>query len=460
MRSVLILAHSWPPDANVGAVRPVYLARQLATSDWQPLVVTVRERYYDHKNSAGIAGSELAQVTRTHCLPNPRNGYLWLKKLLTWPRRLFASNVPARKTESTPSVNQQRPDTEPGLLKRTFLSLLYTPDEFLGWFPFALFASIRLIHRHRPACIISTGPPYTSHLVAMVLKLFYGTRWIADYRDPWSWREGLASEIRSPTSDRINAFLEKIVMRNADCIVCVTPRTTDRYRALYPDLPGSKWFTITNGYDLDDFSALMPVEKHERFTISYVGSFDFSRTPRLLLQAVGDLISEGKLDRKNVMLRFVGPCQSAEGRSVAEMINENGLDGIADLVGFLPRTEAMKEILRADVLLLLGGTQRLSIAAKVYEYIASGNPILAISEEGDTADLIRRIDGGRVVAPDNINAAKDAITAWYDDFLRRPRTAVMDQARNTGAREDYSWDRLGARYIELLEAREVAGIAN
>ncbi len=339
----------------------------------------------------------------------------------------------------------------PGPLTRIILSLLHTPDEFQGWFPFALVASLRAVARYRPQCVISTGPPFTSHLVASALKGLCGVHWVADFRDPWSWREGLPAEIASAVSDRINRFFEKIVMQRADRVVCVTPSMTARYRQLYPGLPAKKWLTITNGYDLAEFAELGPVEKPDCFTISYVGGFDFARTPLLLLRAVGELIAEGRLDRRRVTLRFVGPCQYAGDRSVAQMISEHGLNGIAELIGFVPRPEAMKEILRASVLVLLGGTQRLSIAAKVYEYLASGVPILAIVEEGDTAEIIRRVGAGRVVAPNDILGAKDMIASWYERYLQEGQVGTAHQPQDPRITEDYSWDTLGARYSAVLE---------
>jgi len=452
-RSVLILAHSWPPDAYVGAVRPVYLARQLARLGWQPVVVTVQERYYELKNTAGVAGTDSALVIRTRCLPNPRRAYLWLKNLVARRRRrspALTTSSPATDEMSSPQ-GQGVSRSIPGRLKRTLLSLLYTPDEFQGWFPFALVASLRAVARHRPKCVISTGPPFTSHLVALALKGICGAKWVADFRDPWSWREGLPAEISSPVSDRINRSLEKIVMQRADRVVCVTPATTDRYRQLYPRLPANKWLTITNGYDMAEFAGLGPVEKPDRFTISYIGGFDFSRTPLLVLRAVGELVSAGMLDRLRVTLRFVGPCRYVGDRPVSQMIAESGLNGIAEIVGFVPRPEALKEILRANVLVLLGGTQRLSVAAKVYEYVAAGKPILAITEDGATAELIRRIGGGRVVAPNDLEGAKDAIVSWYKRYVQEGKAETLHWPQDPGIAEEYSWDRLGARYAAALE---------
>lgn len=448
----MILAHSWPPDANVGSVRPVYLSRQLSDLGWKPFVLTVQEHYYDHKNPSGIAGSDAAFVVRTRCFQNPRYAYLWFKKLLSWPRRLF-TGAPSSKNNNPvrpAPVSENAPAS--GSLKRTLLSLLYTPDEFLGWFPFAFISSIRLVRRHQIDCVISTGPPFTSHLVAMALKRILGIRWIADFRDPWSWREGLPSEIRSDLSEQINRFLERKVMKRADRIVCVTPRTTDRYRSLYPDLGQDKWSTITNGFDLTDFSSLGIVEKANRFTISYVGTFDFSRSPQLLLEAVSSLIAEGKLQTGSVNIRFVGPCDYAGGQSVADLISRYRLDDVAEIIGFLPRSEAMKEILRAHALLLLGGSQRLSIAAKVYEYVASGNPILAICEDGDTADLIRGINGGRVVAPNDIEATKQAILHLYQQSQLSAESIKKSEPSATDKRNEYNWTSLGMRYASLLES--------
>mgnify|MGYP001568347155 CR=1 FL=1 len=133
------------------------------------------------------------------------------------------------------------------------------------------------------------------------------------------------------------------------------------------------------------------------------------------------------------------------------MIAENGLNGIAEIIGFVPRSEALKEILRADVLVLLGGTQRLSIAAKVYEYMAGRKPILAITEDGATAELIRRVGGGRVVAPNDLKGAKDAIASWYEGYLQEGQAWATQPLQDPGIADEYSWDRLGERYAAVLE---------
>jgi len=449
-KSVLLLAYSWPPDVSVGSVRPVYLSRQFVRLGWQPIVVTVREQYYERLNTSGVMGTDSALVIRTHCLPHPRYAYLWVKKFLAWFRHADITDIPESVSDSSTDDGQAGSKPALGFLKRTILSLLYTPDEFQGWFPFALAASLIAVVRRRPQCVISTAPPFTPHLVAWALKKLCGINWIAEFRDPWSCNESGTAEITNGFSDWINRRLEKMVISCADRIVCVTPAMTERYRKLYPNLPDNKWVTITNGYDLDEFANLGSVEKEECFTISYVGNFFYNRSPHLLLKAVGELIAEGKLDRQKICIRFVGSSQHAGVKPIAEMISENKLEGVVQIVGMVPRYDALKEILRASVLLLVG-TQRLTVAAKTYEYMAAGKPILAIVEEGAEADLIRYSGGGRVVAPNDLAGAKDAIAFWYDEYIQKRQNTEGYQSGSMASSDEFSWARLGPKYVSVLE---------
>jgi len=451
--AVLILAHSWPPDANVGAVRPVYLSRQLARLGMRPIVITVREEYHELRNEGGIAGADSALVIRTRCMTNPRYAYLWLKTLAM---RLLRIRPTATETTS-PGLNEiERSSLVTGVsLKRNIISLLYTPDEFLGWFPFALVASLRAISVHRPLCVISTGPPHTSHLIAMVLKRLRHIPWIADLRDPWAWHD-LPADTPQLWSDRISTKLELLMIEQADRVVCVAPAVTKTYAEKYPETPAAKWVTISNGFDLDEFRGLGAVKQAERFTISYVGGFDFQRSPLLLLRAIAELIAEGVIDPQKIAVRFVGPCEFANGQPMAAMIQELGLTGIAEVVPLVPRPQALRELLSAHALLLLAGTQRLSVAAKVYEYLAAGRPILAISAEGAAADIIRRAGSGRVVAPDDLQGAKSAVAYWYTNHFAQGSLGTNQKPEISDAALEYSWERLGARYAELIRASAVA----
>jgi glycosyltransferase involved in cell wall biosynthesis len=336
-------------------------------------------------------------------------------------------------------------------LKDNLLSLLFTPDEFLGWFPFALIASWKAVSAYRPVCIITTGPPHTAHLVALVLKLLRKIPWILDLRDPWSWHDLPASRPRQ-WKDSINAWLEDVVISATDRVVCVSEGVTAEYRERFRGASADKWYTITNGFDLDEFKALGEVVQARRFTISHVGTLDFERTPQLLLQAVAELIASGEIERSRVAIRFIGSGEFASGRSLVELIGDLGLVGVAQIVPPVPRPEALRELLRSHVLLLIAGTQRLSIAAKLFEYLASGRPILAIGDDWAAAHIVRKLGAGRVVAPHDLDGAKEAVRDWYGRFVSGERCLPPGVWENLPAEAlEYSWESLGGRYSQLIE---------
>ena len=60
------------------------------------------------------------------------------------------------------------------------------PDACWPWGPFALLAALREVRRARPDVIYSTSPPHTAHLVGWIVHRLTGIPWVCDFRDEWS----------------------------------------------------------------------------------------------------------------------------------------------------------------------------------------------------------------------------------------------------------------------------------
>jgi glycosyltransferase involved in cell wall biosynthesis len=57
------------------------------------------------------------------------------------------------------------------------------------------------------------------------------------------------------------------------------------------------------------------------------------------------------------------------------------------------------------------------LSGKVFEYLASGRPILAaVPADGAAADLIRETGAGVVAAPDDVEALKEALHGLHARF--------------------------------------------
>lgn len=123
------------------------------------------------------------------------------------------------------------------------------------------------------------------------------------------------------------------------------------------------------------------------------------------------------------------------------------------MLDLLPRADALKEMARSPVLLVLANEQRLQVPGKVYEYMATGNHILAIAEEKSaTAEVVNHV-GGVVVLGGDVVQMKQLLSQWYKEFQEHA-AAGIHLMRDPNRSMEYDWSRLASRYVSVLDGRE------
>jgi glycosyltransferase involved in cell wall biosynthesis len=114
-----------------------------------------------------------------------------------------------------------------------------------------------------------------------------------------------------------------------------------------------------------------------------------------------------------------GVGQLPDGRDIMDVAREMGLAGSVQVLGPLPRRETLRRLLDSNLLLLLGHNYTVQIAGKLYEYLRSGRPILALAPAGAQTDLLRATGGAWIVEPDDLDGAveaiRDAHRRWQTD---------------------------------------------
>ena len=173
---------------------------------------------------------------------------------------------------------------------------------------------------------------------------------------------------------------------------------------------------MPNGYDPDEFSKIHK-EKEKRFTISYMGSIYHNRNPEPILHAISELIKGKYIDPNRVVIRFIGSYNEAARKVANMLIARYGLTGIVEVLPWLPRSRVSEMMVRSHVLLVLAEDQPLQIPGKVYDYLGAGSDVLAITENGATADLLREVGTGIVISPADHQTVKSKIKALYMQYL-------------------------------------------
>jgi hypothetical protein len=348
-RKLLIVTYHFPPSAASGSYRLLGFARHLPRFGWRPVVVAPPEMPWEP-----VDPGLLAQVPAEAAVyPVP------------FPRRLSR--------------------------------LLIHVAPKAVWLPRAWLGCRRAIRDHRPDAVLTSGPPHAVHALGLLLRRHHGLPWVADFRDPWV---GGGSCALRGWRRRWTAGWERRVMEGADVIVANAPRACAALQAAYPGQQ-AKMVTLTNGFDPERFESGAPAGAGaDAFGIVHAGELYAGRDPRPFLDAVAGLAADGQGAAPPLRVRFLGRYQDT-GLDLPGEVARRGLGPVATVAGQVPYGEAVQEMLRAKVLLLLDSPgRRAGVPAKLYEYLGTGRSILALAEpDSDTAWVLRQSGVHHRLAP-------------------------------------------------------------
>ncbi len=410
MTSILLVAQLSPPSPVVAARRTAGLAKYLARLGHDVTVLT--------SAASGEGPIEGAGATvRTRDLAATR---------LNWRRsRAEAAGAVA------PTGAARGLDT------------WIVPDVALGtWLPFAFPHALRLARRERFDCVITSGPPASSHFIGLALQRL-GLRWIADFRDGWTF-DPPRPPFPLALQRRLDAALERRVARRADAVIGVTePIARDLHDRL-----GADAHLITNGFDPEerrDPRLADGVLAGDRHSLVHTGRAGISgRSPGPLIDALRLLhASEPELAAR-VEVVFAGALSAEE----AMLFADPELDGMVRALGAVDRGRALSLQQAADSLLVIaaGASERSVATGKLYEYLTAERPILVLGDRSEAARIVAATGTGIAVRAGDATAIADAL---------RHLLAGLDVTRRPEAIAAYSWEALAEQASALVE--EVCG---
>ncbi|MEQ9103152.1 MAG: glycosyltransferase family 4 protein [Rhodothermales bacterium] len=415
-RRVLLITYYWPPSGGSGVQRTLKFVKYLREFDWEPVVLTVHP---DHAAWPDRDEELLADVPAGVKVIQTRS----------WdPYAAYAHLKGATKANAVGVGflgDAERPDRRERFA-RWVRANVFLPDARVGWVPFARRESARLLASEPVDAVFTSGPPQSAHLVGAWLQKRTGTPWVADLRDAWP---DVAYGHLMPTGSlaaRFDRAVRQRTLERASALVTVSDEVA-RYMEQETGLP---FRTLSNGFDPDDIEQAEP-KSLPGFTVVHVGNLSPARNPAPLW----DVLTERPWPDVRVVL--VGNVDGSIRRHVAS-------GPLADVVTehpYVPHSEALGHMKGASLLLL--PINRVTdgagiVTGKIYEYVASGRPVLAFGVPGGEADRILRESGaGRVFAYDDRDGIRSElerhVTAWREG---KPLVgAASDAARPWSRRE-------------------------
>ena len=87
-----------------------------------------------------------------------------------------------------------------------------------------------------------------------------------------------------------------------------------------------------------------------------------------------------------------------------------GLESMVEVMPRVPYGRSLDVLASADLLLLtLAGSAGLQLPAKLYDYLASGRPILGIADSEELSEILRTTGAGRCFTPGDTGGAAEFV---------------------------------------------------
>jgi len=381
---IAFLSYFFPPIGGGGTPRSVKFVKYLPGCGYRPLVLTVGP-------DEGVFSREFQRDDGQ------------FEELRDIPFDLVQVPHPARH----------------GIQKRLWQSSRF-PWIWAGaypWFyddarPWAYAAAKRLLveAERRPFSLIyATAGPNSTLVAAAKAARRLEVPWVADLRDLW-------------TVDSLKTFpsrlhylwlsgLERRTLRSAAAVIANTPIAGERLRVCLGSRFADRVHVIPNGFDPAEFEAhpLRQRQRREPITLVHAGTlyepgkaasrlgryrpFDLDNSARSvqpLVEGLKAVHAHSPEIGARFHVRLLGYAPECSRSYIAD-------SGVSDQVvceGVRPRREAMAAISEASALLVLQVAFADSdkpvpyVPGKVYEYLATGNPIVAPVPPGDLRNLL------------------------------------------------------------------------
>ena len=388
-KRVLMFAYFFPPLGGGGVQRTSKFVKYLPSLGWKPVVLTVKEGAYWVKDETLV--QDVPPETET--LKTSSMSVFGVLKFVPGGGRPASGGIRSGALFS---------------FLRKISSFFLIPDQYVGWVPFAITAAVRYLRSNEVSVIYSTSSPDSAHVAALITKRFCSKPWVADFRDPWTERLTFSAPTRLHLA--FQRSLEKSVLRNADRVVCTSREIVEDFLSKYPGLDARKFVVITNGFDPDDFAG--EVALAEKFTVSHTGVLTGKRNTFGFLEGLKLFLERRPEARNKMQVLFVGP-RDAENEERARTL---GLLDVVFFKGPMPHRESVRLQRSSHLLLLIEDESRrggLIYPAKLFEYAASGRPVLALLPEGAASRFVRELHVGTVSSPSKPLEIASALSEFF-----------------------------------------------
>jgi hypothetical protein len=397
MKKVLIVSYYFPPAGGPGVQRWLKFVKYLPDFQFEPIVYVPQNPTYPIVDEGLLAevSDQLTLLKQPILEPYGLASFFSKKKI----NNISAGIIPSYKKQS--------------FIEKIALFVrgnLFIPDARVFWVKPSVTYLREYCQSNQIDTIITTGPPHSLHLIGLALQQQLGIKWVADFRDPWTTIGYHKALKLLPWAKRKHKRLEQLVLQSANAIIVTSATTKTEFKTL----TSRPIEVITNGYDIATEPSL---QLDAKFSLAHIGSLLSARNPIVLWEALAELLQEVPELASHLQLNFIGTTS----QEVKDTIEKRGLLSYVHDYGYVAHLDAVRFQKQSQILLLIeidSPDTKLILPGKLFEYLVSSRPILAMGPAGsDFASIITETQTGAFFNYAQKREVKAYIQSCYSDYL-------------------------------------------
>lgn len=368
---LLYSAWGFPPSRAGGVYRALATVNAFAADGWEVTVLTVPREVFE--DSTGVDASLEAQLAPgIRVLRVDPRSTAHIHDLHQWSR------LRARNIELWRGLDRLRD-------LRRFPELTYG-----RWRPELEKAAAQIHRKHPVDLAIGTANPNVDFAAGAYLSRRFDVPYVMDYRDAWGLDvftgEALGSWIpgRARTEKRLLARASEVWFVN------------EPIRAWHVQEFGGaeRMYVVRNGYDEYEVPLAVPIraEREQGLVFGYIGTMSDQVPIQPLVQGWRHARENGAVPHsaRLVIHGYVGHYGTG---AAADALAKAEADGVI-FRGPVSKSRIGEVYAGFDALVLALGTGRYVTSGKVFEYAATGIPIVSVHDPGNAAtDVVRGAPG-------------------------------------------------------------------
>jgi hypothetical protein len=419
LKKILIISPHFPPSNLAAVHRSRLFAQHLPEFGWEPVILTVHERYYEEAPDRD------------------------LEKLLPQDLRI----------EKVSAFNLTSPRIIGDIGLRAFIQLYRMART--------------MIQNEEYDFLLIPIPSFYPALLGRMLHRSTGIRYGIDYIDPWVHRFPGSEKIfsRHWWSTRLARILEPLAVKKASLITGVAEGYYKPVLERNPDLKKyAVYGAMPYGGEESDHKKINESSLSPYLFQKQEGVIDLVYAGALLpkayapMESIFRVISEKINDFKGTRFHFIGTGKTPnddEGFNVKPLALKYGLwdKFIFEYPKRIPYLDVLIHLKAADGIFILGSTEPHYTPSKVYQSVISGKPILAVlNRQASAVDVLRSSGAGRVICieSEDVQAIEKEFLTQFREYKKDIKT--WDAAKvNPAALEKYSARSVTKQLAALLD---------